>query len=116
MYMSEKLTHVEFAADRQKTLFRGNCEASLQKSCRYPAVALDQDGRISAGQCNCEANRDGRCSHIACLLFLVEDISVGQVPKIKKACTSKPQAWGRGSHRQLDPGPIAKNRYIAISI
>jgi hypothetical protein len=56
MYASEKLTMVEVAAGAGgQLLFRGNCEASLRKSCRYPAVALGQDGRVLKGKCNCPA-------------------------------------------------------------
>ena len=54
---------------------------------------------------------DSRCTHIACLLFLMEDLSIGRKPVIKVACTSKPQAWGQGSRRNLDPGPIAAKSY-----
>jgi hypothetical protein len=54
---------------------------------------------------------DRRCCHVACLLFFVEDLSVKRAPVLSRPCTSKPQAWGRGSHRQLCPGPICKNRY-----
>jgi hypothetical protein len=56
MYANEKLTMVEVAAGAGgQLLFRGNCEASLRKSCRYPAVALGQDGRVLKGNCNCPA-------------------------------------------------------------
>jgi hypothetical protein len=55
MYVSEKLTLVEVATSGNTLLFRGNCEASLRKSCRYPAVAISNEGKIVAGQCNCPA-------------------------------------------------------------
>ena len=29
--------------------------------------------------------------------------------------TSKPQAWGKGSHRELDPGPVAAKVYSLSS-
>jgi hypothetical protein len=56
MYVSEKLTLVEAANSGTDLLFRSNCEASMKKSCRYPAVAISQDGSVAMGQCNCPAN------------------------------------------------------------
>jgi hypothetical protein len=56
MNASEKLTMVEAAASGEDLFFRGNCEASLRKACRYPAVAIDKDGQVVKGTCNCPAN------------------------------------------------------------
>jgi hypothetical protein len=110
MYASERLTLVEFASGSSTSFFRSNCEASLRKENRYPAVAIDAAGVVIQCKCTCAAAADQRCCHIACLLFLVEDLSLSQPPKIQMACTSKPQSWGRGSLRQLDPGPIYQKR------
>jgi hypothetical protein len=55
MYISEKLTLVEWATSGTNLLFRSNCEASLRKSCRYPAVAISKEGSVIKGKCNCPA-------------------------------------------------------------
>jgi hypothetical protein len=55
MYCSEKLTLVEAANSGSDVFFRANCEASLRKACRYPAVAIGTMG-IVKGKCNCPAN------------------------------------------------------------
>jgi hypothetical protein len=55
MYCSEKLTLVEAANSGSEVFFRANCEASLRKDCRYPAVAIGPEG-IVKGKCNCPAN------------------------------------------------------------
>jgi hypothetical protein len=110
MYCSEKLTFVEMSSADGQMLFRGNCEASYHKECRYPAVAVGSNGKISSATCNCQAASDGRCCHVACLLFFVEDLALGMIHKLAKACTSKAQAWGKGSKRKLEPGPICSQR------
>lgn len=55
MYVSEKLTMVEVAICGGQVLLRANCEASLRKSCRYPGVAISQEGSVLKGKCNCPA-------------------------------------------------------------
>jgi hypothetical protein len=69
MYASEKLTLVEAVTSGEDLLFRGNCEASLRKSCRYPAVAISKDGQVVKGTCNCPANAGMK--HLFLILHLV---------------------------------------------
>ncbi len=78
---------------------------------RYPYVALEGDGRIYATQCSCEQKSDGRCSHVACLLFLIEELSIGRQPVISKPSTSQPQKWGQGSKTKKNPAPIHQGKY-----
>ena len=83
MYLSERLTHAEFAETGSHLYIRGNCEASMRKAVRYPGVALiASSGTVAFGECTCEAKEDGRCCHVACLLYLAEDVSLKQEPKI----------------------------------
>ena len=81
---------------------------SLQLSYRLPQVALQMDGEVYVTECNCPAANGGQCSHVACMLYMVEEISHDLAPKIDEACTSKKQAWGMGSMRDIDPQPINK--------
>ena len=81
---------------------------SVKLSYRLPQVALQMDGEVYVTKCNCPAANGGQCSHIACMLYMVEEISHDLTPKIDEACTSKKQAWGVGSMRNIDPQPINK--------
>ena len=80
---------------------------------------------ISATRCTCEVQLGGRCSHVACLLYFIEAISLKAEPIIKQACTSTPQAWGRGKKQDKNPDAIHKkfydrklkpDKYIAIGM
>jgi hypothetical protein len=114
MYRSEKISLCEVSDTPTETgtlLFRANVEASMRKQlCRHPQVVLHKMGHVESAQCDCEASSDGRCSHVACLLYLIEDLSFGASPKISVACTSKAQAWGKGAARKRDPQPVHSNR------
>ena len=73
---------------------------------------MDSDsGNIKFARCTYEAQADQRCSHIACLLYLIEDLSLGQEPKIQQPGTSQQQAWGKGKRTDLDPVPVFERTY-----
>ena len=112
MYVSKRLTLVEYVETATHIYFRGNCQASMRKDPRYPGVSIKKsNGKVDFAQCTCEARADQRCCHVATLLYCVEDLSLKQEPKISKPCTSQPQAWGKGSKRALDPAPVCQNNY-----
>ena len=48
----------------------------------------------------------GKCCHVGALLYLIEDLSWGQTPKYDEACTSLPQAWGKGAKVDKNPQPL----------
>jgi hypothetical protein len=112
MYISEKMTHCKVSEKSSGTfLFGSNCEASMKKQlCRHPQVAINKLGHVEKARCNCEASADEQCCHVACLLYLIEDLLFGAAPKISTACTSKPQSWGKGATRNRDPQPVHQNR------
>jgi hypothetical protein len=113
MHQSEKLTLAEWGHLNDRTLlFRGNCEASLKKQmCRYPRVALSASGAIAQAECTCEAAADGRCCHVAVLLYLIEDMSFKIKPRIRATSTSTTLYWGRGRVVGNDPKPIYTPQY-----
>ena len=74
--------------------------------CRYPGVAIKDDGSIWISQCTCQQMSGGKCCHVGALLYLIEDLSWGQTPKYEDACTSQPQAWGKGSKVDKNPKPL----------
>ena len=77
----------------------------------YPAVAIQDNGTIWISRCTCQQSAGGKCCHVGCLLYLIEDLSWGQTPKYDEACTSKPQAWGKGSKVDKNPLPLHLTNY-----
>ena len=111
MYVSERLMFAECSSTDEHIYFRANCAASMNKEDRFPCIAIKKDnGEIAFGECSCQAKADSRCAHIACLLYMIEDISLKQEPKILRPCTSQQQAWGRGSKRENAPAPVHEKR------
>ena len=75
LYSSEKVQLCQVSNNSASSLFfRCQMEASLRDKLRFPCVQLSKDdGNIILSRCDCEQNADGRCSHVACLLYLIED-------------------------------------------
>ena len=53
------------------------------------------------GECDCKQSSAGQCSHVLCILFMVEEMSHGMEPKIDPVCTNKEQEWGKYSDISL---------------
>ena len=88
----------------------------MKKKCnffhRYPGVAIDlKDGNIITSRCTCQQSAGGKCCHVGCLLYLVEELSMGEKPKYDEACTSKPQRWGKGTKVAKNPRPLQDADY-----
>ena len=81
--------------------------------CRLTYVAIEKTtGKISITKCSCEQNAGGKCSHIGCLCYLIEHFKLDPASvRIKKACTSKLQAWGQGKKKLKNPGPVHEKDY-----
>ena len=80
---------------------------------RLTYVAIEKTtGQISITKCSCEQNVGGKCSHIGCLCYLIENFKLdpGTI-RIKQACTSKLQAWGQGKKKSKNPGPAHEKDY-----
>ena len=103
LYLSEKIQLCQVSSSNESIFFRCQMEASMKNKLRFPCVQLSSSGHIVLTRCDCEQNADGRCSHIACLLYLIEDFSLGVSPRMMTACTSKPMAWGKGSRKMKNP-------------
>ena len=80
MYLSDRISLAEFAYLDGLVLLRANCQASYKSECRYPKVAIGPHGEIVTGECTCRAKADGRCSHVGCVLYLAEDLSLALQP------------------------------------
>ena len=78
---------------------------------RFPGVAIQDDGSVWISQCTCQQMAGGKCCHVGCLLYLIEDLSWGQPPKYDEACTSTPQAWGKGAKVDKNPRALHQANY-----
>ena len=74
-------------------------------------VALNSDGNISTTKCSCHQQLGGRCSHIAALLYLLSEVSLGAKPRISLPSTSKPQYWGMGAKSAKTPQRVQDADY-----
>ena len=115
MYQSQRLQMAQFGYNSRfpfHLVFRANCSASLKKNeLRYPRVVISQEGNVIQSSCVCPARADGRCCHVAALLYLMEDLTYKNIPKLSLPSTSVPQYWGRGKKRCNDPKPAHVNQY-----
>jgi hypothetical protein len=66
---------------------------------------------VTITRCDCPQQADGRCSHVAALLYLVEDLSLGFNPKLSISCTSTEQKWGHGAEHAKTPQSIQNADY-----
>lgn len=112
MYLSEKVGLAELCAIESNLYIRGNIDASMKKNViRYVKVVINKSGTVSFASCSCPLKQDGKCCHVACLLYFLEELALGGEPKYHKACTSKPQSWGKGSTSDNHPGPVYEAKY-----
>ena len=84
--------------------------ASYKKDLYHVTVTIrSPDGNVVNASCECAASAMARCSHIAGVLFAVEDYTIefGCEPL---ACTSKLCSWNQGSKRK-QPSVVHKQTY-----
>ena len=48
-----------------------------------PHVEICPDGNVGISRCTCEARSDGRCQHVAIVLYLIADLQNGVEPRIQ---------------------------------
>ena len=93
-------------------LFRFTVQASLKTDLyRYPCFALKNNGDIFVGRCSCESKTDGKCVHVACGFYFIEDLSYGVEPKTMPIPTSARKMWGVGTNVSKNPQPLHLAKY-----
>ena len=110
MYLSPKIQLCEFAKSKNTVLFRCTIGASMKQEFRYPQVSFS-GGKFVATKCTCVQRNGGRCSHIAALMYLIQEVSFGATPRLEIASTSKPQYWGHGTKTEKNPQPVQFANY-----
>ena len=56
----------------------------------------------------------GRCKHIACVLYLLEEVGHGEKPKLMETPTDVGCYWNKGAISNKNPGPIGMFVYLTI--
>ena len=76
-------------------------------------VAIENsNGQIYVTKCNCPVQAEGKCVHVACLCYFIDDIVINpDGPIISKACTSELQKWGKGKAKANNPKPLEDGDY-----
>ena len=79
---------------------------------RYTCAAIEKkSGEIFVTKCTCPQSTGGKCTHVACLLYFIDEYSTNdEGPKTYESCTSLPQKWGQGSKVKHNPKPIGKKQ------
>ena len=90
---------------------RGHCFSSLKAKTTYTVFALFKaTGDVLAAQCKCVAGRGEACSHIAALLFFVEDHKRKAEPTRllpgDTTVTDHLQMWNIPPRRDIIPKPL----------
>ena len=74
---------------------------------RFPGVAIELDtGEVFSTKCTCVQRLAGRCKHVACILYLLEEVGLEMKPKLLETCTSVDCYWNKGAISNKNPGPI----------
>ena len=81
--------------------------SSLISFYRFPGVAIELDtGEVFSTKCTCVQRLAGRCKHVACILYLLEEVGLEMKPKLLETCTSVDCYWNKGAINNKNPGPI----------
>ncbi|XP_052686824.1 uncharacterized protein LOC128165927 [Crassostrea angulata] len=80
-----------------------NCTVTLSES----------SGSILEGTCTCSASGMGRCSHVAALLFALEDYTI-EFGTDLPTCTDKLLQWNKGRRKKKNPETIFNKEYKSM--
>lgn len=80
-----------------------NCIVTLSES----------SGSIIEGTCTCSASGMGRCSHVAALLFALEDYTI-EFGTDLPTCTDKLLQWNKGRRKKKNPETIFNKEYKSM--
>ena len=111
MYRSNLVNLCEFVfSSRNILLVRGEIQASMERKIHQSYVGIEE-GVVFSSKCSCKARIDGRCVHVACLLYVLDDVKLGIKPQVGLSCTSLSQEWGKGKPVEKDPKPFHLTNY-----
>ena len=66
--------------------------------------------RFFGGDCNCVAGKGEACSHVAALLFYLDDLTSCAITTLPTdtTVTGRPQQWHKPPKRNVDPKPLLR--------
>ena len=71
-----------------------------------------KDGIVVTAECNCVAGKGGACSHVAALLFFIEDFKKKEAPlPSDRTVTDRLQQWHVPPKRNVAPQPVAHIKF-----
>ncbi|XP_052282066.1 uncharacterized protein LOC127879327 [Dreissena polymorpha] len=112
----QRLRHAEtFVANTKVYTIHAKVLASYQGKAYQTYVALEKETGIPiGGSCACVAGRGEACSHIAAILFAVEDFIAKGLNQStdKPTCTDRLCAWNAPSKQNVEPETIHNIRIV----
>ena len=99
--------------ETQLVVVRAHCFSSLKAKTTYTVyVMFKKDGTVVTAECNCVAGRGGACSHVAALLFFIEDFKKKEAPlPSDRTVTDRLQQWHVPPKRNVAPQPVAHIKF-----
>ena len=117
-YSSDGLVRNFWAHSVEETemmIIRAYYFSSLKAKTTYTAfVAFQHNGDVVYAECKCVAEKGGACSHVAALLFYLEDLKRNNVttlpadPTANATVTDKLQQWHVPPKRGVTPLPLSQ--------
>ncbi|XP_046557558.1 uncharacterized protein LOC124266795 [Haliotis rubra] len=98
LYTSRFLKYVRFSnhIDSNMYFLKSECHAEMKKHVTYKVdVAIDEDGSVVEGQCECAAGQgpSGHCKHICAVLFAMHTFSTTGDLLTEETCTQRLQTF-----------------------
>lgn len=110
-FTSGHVSSIMDSADHLHYFLKCKVRASYKDLAYDVSVALGlKDAKVVTGTCQCKGSAMGRCSHIAALLFALEDYTIhfGYQPP---SCTSMICQWNVGRQKRKNPGAARESAY-----
>ena len=93
-----------------RVVVRGYCLSSLKAKTTYTVyVVIKTNGDVVGGACNCIAGKGEACSHVAAVLFYLDDLTSHAITTLPtdETVTGRPQQWHKPPKRDVDPKPLS---------
>lgn len=97
--------------DAKTMVIRSHCFSSLKAKTVYVVhVLMLKNGDVLGAQCNCVAGKGGACSHVAALLFYLENFFRNGATTLPSegAVTDRLQQWHVPPKRSIVPLPLSE--------
>ena len=111
-FMSGHVLFLSHLHENGKHFIKSKVLPSMKKQSVYSChIVLSSFGNVLRGQCGCPAGTDGRCNHVAAIMFALEDYCKERSKNSTESCTSKPCKWSVPSKRTGSVVPLAHMKF-----